>query len=291
MKWALVLSGGGARGLAHIGLLAELERRGAPRPGLVAGTSMGAIVGALYACGWDGERMERYALGFDIKRYLENPAFRLPDFALSRVLQAGTALGVLAMKRGLDSGERVLAELERLFEGRRFEDLDTPFACMAVDLVSGRERVFDSGPLALAVRASMSFPGVFAPVAIDGGLYADGGIVDNLPVRAALARGYKRVLASDVSTFPPLEPERMKNGLSVLLRCYDVASEKAQGRPQDQASLYLPIEGPVPIFGFDQAADALAMGRKAVSDAAPRLDRFFRPGPFRGRPFLRTLFR
>jgi hypothetical protein len=167
MKWALVLSGGGARGLAHIGVIKELERLGVPSPSLVAGTSMGAIIGALYASGWDAARLEAYARDFDIRDHIENPAFRLPDFAPLRILRAGSAMSGLLGSLALDTGTKASEELSRLLGELHIEDMPIPFACAATDLLSGNRVVLDSGPAVMAIRASMSFPGLFTPVWMD----------------------------------------------------------------------------------------------------------------------------
>lgn len=280
MKWALVLSGGGSRGFAHIGLIEELERRGVQPPSLVVGTSMGAVVGAMYALGWNSRRMENYVSAFKLTSLLENPTFRLPDFALSRLLQAGTALGALSKGRALDSGRQTLAEFKNIMgDDTRIESLPLPFACVAADLVSGRQAVLDSGPLAEAVRASAAYPAVFAPVEKDGMLLVDGGILNNLPVDVAYDRGLRRVLAMDVSPLKAMPTERMANGMSILMRCFDVASSAARPKPK-RGTLVLSHLDARSVFNFDDPAGAVALGRKTVAEAARALDAFFRPWPF-----------
>jgi NTE family protein len=291
MKWALVLSGGGARGLAHIGLLRKLEELGCPPPSFIAGCSMGAIVGALYAAGWSADRIEDYALTFEIKRFLENPAFRLPDFALSRLLRAGAAMGALATGRAMDSGSKVLAELERLLEGRRFEDMAIPFACVATDLCSGKERVFDSGPLAIALRASMSVPGVFSPVALGEDFLVDGGIVNNLPCSVARARGYKKILASDVSPFLAQSPAMLASGTSILLRSFDVAAHMALLPSEALASVKVVSDGEITSFQFDEVQAAVRMGEDGFNASLPEIRRFFRLSPFHLGEFLAKLLK
>ncbi len=291
MKWALVLSGGGARGLAHIGLLRGLERLGCPPPSFIAGTSMGAIVGALYAAGWSADRIEEYARAFDIKRFLENPAFRLPDFALSRLLRAGAAMGALATGKAMDSGAKVLAELERILEGRRFEDLAIPFACMATDLRGGKERAFDSGPLAIALRASMSVPGVFAPVTLGDEYLADGGIVNNLPCSLARAKGFTKILASDVSPFSVQSPAELASGVSILLRSFDVAANAAQAASESLASVRVVSNGELSSFQFDQLDAAIRMGTDGFNAALPEIRRFFGLSPFHLGEFLAKLLK
>jgi NTE family protein len=158
LKWALVLSGGGAKGLAHIGVIKALVERGYPEPSLIVGTSMGAIVGGLYASGMAINEMARFVLEeFDITRYLDSFVFKL-NGPMGKILQAGQLIGALAGKLGMDSGNQVLSLIERLTEHKNIEETRIPFRCNAMDLNSGKEVVFRSGSLARAVRASMSFP-------------------------------------------------------------------------------------------------------------------------------------
>lgn len=281
MKWALVLSGGGARGLAHIGVLRELERRGAPAPSFVAGASMGAIIGAMYSMGWDAARMENYARNFKLGDFMENPAYRLPDFALSRIVQAGAALRAMLRGPGLDSGDRVLAEFKRLFGGIRIEDMPVPFACTATDLVDGSTVVLDSGPLAEALRASMSFPGVFAPVRHEEKLLVDGGILDNMPCDLAKARGIRRILASNVSPLEDIEPSSLKNGMEVVTRCFNAATRKAQESIDAMASLTITSFDDSATFSFEHVDALIGLGERSASLATAKIDRFFVRGPSR----------
>jgi NTE family protein len=141
-KWALVLSGGGARGLAHIGLLKGLEKIKFPKPSLVVGTSMGAIVGGLYACGKTAAELEHFVIEeFRISNYLDSFVFRI-DGPVGRVIQTGQSLASLAGRPGIDPGQRVLELLEKLTEKKKIEDAVIPFRCNAVDLFSGNEVVF-----------------------------------------------------------------------------------------------------------------------------------------------------
>ncbi|PKL09763.1 MAG: hypothetical protein CVV51_02215 [Spirochaetae bacterium HGW-Spirochaetae-7] len=281
MKWALVLSGGGARGLAHIGVIKELERRGFPSPAFVAGASMGAIIGAMYSMGWDAARMEDYARSFRFGDFMENPAFRLPDFALSRLVQAGAALRAMLRGPGLDSGSRVLAEFRRLFGDTRIEDMPVPFACTATDLVSGRTVVLDSGPLADALRISMSYPGVFAPVRKDDMLLVDGGILDNMPCDAAKARGFRRILASNVSPLEEIDASSMLNGMAVVMRCLNAATRRAHQHIDAMASLTVTSFDNSATFGFEHVDALIGLGQRSAMLSAADIERFFARGTSR----------
>lgn len=172
----LVLSGGGARGFAHIGVLRALERSGA-KFDVVAGTSMGAILGAIYASGAKADDIYQLAARTDWRDVVD-----------------------LSLKTGLLKGDRFEGFLREILPAT-FEELPLPFAVVATDIESGEEVVISEGDLVSAVRASASFPGAFEPVHLAGRTLADGGIVNNLPINAATWLGANRVIASDVT--PP----------------------------------------------------------------------------------------
>ncbi len=158
---ALVLGGGGARGLAHIGAIEELLQRGYVIHS-IAGTSIGAIVGGFYASG----QLE------DLKQKFDQ-------------LSRRDIMSLIDLSLGLDhvaSGDKLEELMEEMFEGEKIEDLPISFRCCASDLVSGHEKVFSKGPLARAIRASISIPGFFRPVNIDGAAYVDGSVHNVLPL-------------------------------------------------------------------------------------------------------------
>ncbi|MHA1527530.1 MAG: patatin-like phospholipase family protein [Alphaproteobacteria bacterium] len=174
----LALGGGAALGWAHIGVLQVLEEAGL-KPGVVAGTSIGSIVGAAYVLG-EMDKVEEVALGvnwFEMARHA--------DFELF-----GT---------GLLGGDRIMETLRRYFGDVAIEDLDTPYAAVAADLASNEKVVFRSGPVVDAVRASISIPGIFRPVRDGDRLLVDGGLCDPVPVSVCRAMGATRVIAVDVA--------------------------------------------------------------------------------------------
>mgnify|MGYP006284641967 CR=1 FL=1 len=172
----LVLSGGGARGFAHIGVLQVLEERGT-RIDALAGTSMGAILGALYAAGYAADEIYELADGLGWRDVID-----------------------VSLQAGLMKGDKLRSFLAAHLP-ERFEQLRLPFAVTTTDVETGEEHVLMDGPLVDAVRASSSFPGAFDPVALAGRTLADGGIVNNLPVAAAALLGCDYVIASDAT--PP----------------------------------------------------------------------------------------
>ncbi|MEO1454943.1 MAG: patatin-like phospholipase family protein [Pseudomonadota bacterium] len=172
----VALGAGGARGWCHIGVLRALEARGMA-PDVVAGTSMGAVVGAIYAAG-KLDALEDWARGLTRQSYL-----RLMDVRLTNggIIEGGAI-------------ERVFGELDM---PARIEDLDVPFAAVACNMATGAEVVFDSGPIGPVVRASAALPGVLSPALIDNTWYLDGGLVNPVPVSAARRLGASRVIGVD----------------------------------------------------------------------------------------------
>lgn len=279
-RWALVLSGGGAKGFAHIGVLKALQSMGVGEPDLIAGTSMGAVVGCLYACGKSPEELEQYALHeFDLADHLESPFFRI-NGPVGRVFQTGQMLSYLAIRPGLDSGRKVLELLQRLTENKQFSETRIPFRCNAVDLLTGRERIFSEGFLAQAVRASLSFPAFFEPVGQDGQLLVDGGIINNLPINSAREAGIKRILAVDVGPFRMSSPKTLGSGAVILFRCLQVAIHHIERGDRDRAVLTLNADDGSSPFAFNKVEKLIALGERAVRERSKELERFFSPGLF-----------
>ncbi|MFJ5622224.1 patatin-like phospholipase family protein [Peribacillus loiseleuriae] len=175
-KIGLALGSGGARGFAHLGVIKVLKEAGISID-MIAGSSMGALVGSFYAAGSDVERLYRLSKVFKRKYYLD---FTVP-------------------KMGFVAGKKV-KELIRVFTyNKRIEELDIPLAIVATDIKKGEKVVFQSGPIAEAVRASISIPGIFVPEKIGDRLLVDGGVIDRVPVSVVRSMGADLVIAVDVS--------------------------------------------------------------------------------------------
>lgn len=158
---ALVLSSGGARGFAHIGAIRALEEKGYNITS-IAGTSMGALVGGIYATG-EMDQFEDWVRSIDVMEVL-----KLTDFTIS--------------SKGLVKGSKIIKKMKEIVPGRRIEDLNIPFCAIATDLNSGAEKVFCEGNLYDAIRASISIPTVFHPFRIGDHYYVDGGVVNPIPI-------------------------------------------------------------------------------------------------------------
>lgn len=188
-KIALVLSGGGARGIAHIGVIEELDRRGYTISS-IAGTSMGAVVGGMYALG-RLEDFKKWMLSLDKLK-----VFSLVDFSFST--------------QGLIKGDRVFDTLREFMDDEQIESLSIPFAAVAVDIRSKQEVVFDKGSLFKALRASVAIPTVVTPVEMGEGLLIDGGVLNNIPVNHVKRSENDRLIAVNVNADIGLEKSPIK---------------------------------------------------------------------------------
>ena len=249
----LALGGGGARGIAHLGVCQRLAELGVPLY-CIAGTSIGAIVGAIVASGNTDKALEWC---------------RMPDWKKLPKLMFETSLTAKA----LTPGKRVEALLEELIGSRDFSKLKTPFATVATDLHTGERVVMDSGDVLSAVRASMSIPGVFPPVERDGRVLVDGQFVDPVPVSLCRAMGADAVIAVDIN--PPNDPSGMKpyskfNMIDVLTSTFTIMNRSITDRilAVDRPDVLIrPKVGGVLALDFRRADRLVEIGRQAVDDA------------------------
>jgi len=270
-RLGLALSGGGARGIAHIGVLRVLQEAGI-LVHCVAGTSAGGVIGAGFCAGMSVDALAQEALYLSNLRHL----VRLVDRTPSR-------LGLLA-------GERIAAYVVGKIGRCDFRDLQIPLALMAVDLKAGEEVVLDSGSVVDAVRATMAYPAVFEPREMNGRLLVDGGLLNNLPVDVPRQMGADAVIAVDVSApqeyLANLSEMAGRNHLlpqvrltmATVARCIDIMvyrirAQKLAEHPPDV--LICPaVPADVGVFsGFPRAAECIAAGEQAARDALPAIER------------------
>jgi len=189
-KVALVLSGGGARGIAHIGVIEELVKYGFEISS-ISGTSMGAVVGGVYALG----KMEEY------KNWLYTldkiKLFRLVDFSFTA--------------QGLVKGDKLLNTIKTFIPDANIEDLNIPYSAVAADIINKKEVVFTKGSIIDAIRASMAIPTIFTPVKTENGLLIDGGIINNLPINHVKRAADDILIAVDVNADIPLDKPAIAN--------------------------------------------------------------------------------
>lgn len=190
----LVLSGGGVRGMAHIGLIKAMREHGIEAK-MVAGTSIGALVGALYADDRSAEDMLNF--------FRETPLFQYSFFAIN--------------KPGFIDTERYISIFKKFFPDNSFESLKKPLSVVATNLLSGDVRIFEKGELIKPLLASAALPPVFSPVDIDGVLYADGGIMNNFP-KECVENRTEFIIGSNVSITVPVEKKDLRNSLQLAGR-------------------------------------------------------------------------
>lgn len=248
---ALVLGGGGCRGYGHIGFIKGLEEHGL-KPDLVVGSSVGSLIGALYASGMSATQLER----------------------LGRRVSANTMRDWIFPNLGIFGGERIARFITTHVSVATIEALPIRFAAVATDLQSGKRTVFDRGDLGLAVQASTSLPGLIEPVRAGGRYYVDGNISSPVPAAVARELGAQRVVAVDV-TFPP-EQADLRDPFDTLYQAFSILTRKLA--LEDRANADLVIEPKLPVHNDMSPAtlDALvAAGRQAAFDAMPVIKRLF----------------
>lgn len=282
----LVLGGGGARGFAHVAVLRELERLRVPVD-CIAGTSMGAIVGGLYASGMDADALEREMRALDWSSVFRDGVDR-PDRSFRRkrdddlaLLPARPGIGNTGIKlpAGVLSGQRVTLLLERLTlpvgASRDFNQLPIPYRAVATDLNTGQAVVLGEGNLAMAMRASLSIPGVFKPVVLGDRVLIDGGLANQLPVDVVRAMGADIVIAVDVGT--PLAKLDESAGLVQIIDQISgfmtVGGTDAQARTlgPDDVLVRPALGASVGTADFAKFEEALRIGEQSLEAVRPRL--------------------
>jgi NTE family protein len=281
-KVVVVLAGGGAKGFAHLAVLRRLEKDGVKISRLV-GTSMGAVIGGLYASGMSTDAIEKVignldpqsvALDLVARKDLSNRV-RAYQQKYPINIEFGLKDGGLTFARGVSDGQRFLTLLQELTSNvspkGSFNELKIPFRAVATRYRDGEMTVFDRGPLHLAIRASMAAPGVFAPVEIDGETYVDGGLVANVPVEVALREGADVMVVSYLGI---KEPQNLHlasdNALSVANRMLDLLIGQNERRsiallrPQD--ILVNPQLTNIAFTDFGKAKQIIEVGENAVAE-------------------------
>jgi NTE family protein len=278
-KIGLVLGGGGARGAAHVGVLKVLEREKV-KIDFIAGTSMGAIVGGMYAAGYKADEIERRLSGTDWQDVLQDDSNRidmpmerkLASLELSDRIELGVDSGGIRLPRGVIQGQKLLAtfryHLSPVADIDDFDRLAIPFRCVATDLKDGSAVVFKSGDLPFAIRASMSVPAVFQPVRDDQRrMLIDGMVADNVPINVARSMGATRLIVVDVGeglqdTKELNSPLAVTNQVLSILMSRKTESDLATLGAKDV--LIRPDLGTTSTSDFPLTPAIIAMGEKAA---------------------------
>lgn len=247
LKIGLALGGGAAKGFAHIGVIKMLEASGI-HPDVVAGTSAGSVVGALYASGMDAFALQQTAFGLDEAKIRD----------------------VRLFSGGLVQGQALQDYVNQLLHKQPIEQLKMPFAAVATELESGTRTVFVRGNTGRAVRASSSIPGVFEPVEIHGKHYVDGGVVSPIPVDAARQLGADFVIAVDISAAPDgSNPQGMMN---IVGQSIDIMGRQLAAQESARADVVIrPDLRGIGLTAFEQKNQAILEGEKAALAAVPAI--------------------
>ncbi|HEX3395968.1 MAG TPA: patatin-like phospholipase family protein [Steroidobacteraceae bacterium] len=282
----LVLSGGGARGMAHIGVLKVLEELKVPID-CIAGTSMGAVVGGLYASGMTAAQIDATMRSVDWQEAFRDAPPRA-DLAFRRKqddrnflvrLPLGLKHGKILLPKGFIQGQKLQETLRQLTlpfsNSTNFDSLPTPFRAVATDLVTGNAVLLDKGDLSIAMRASISAPGLFAPVETQGLLLVDGGLAENLPIDVARQMHADILIVSDVS-FPLQSRSALDSALSISNQMLAILVRKDADRQRATLGasdiLIEPPLGSASSTDFTAANATIAAGEKAARAMLSRLD-------------------
>lgn len=260
-KIAVVLAGGGAKGVAHISALKTIEDAGIPID-LVVGTSMGSIIGGMYAVGYSPDSMRTIVGSNDwVKLIMDNPDYGSPRISarmddenyIFRMAidhkdrsQSGGRAGVIQGRNVMKFFRSLTSHIPDSID---FSDLPVQFACVATNAFTGEPQVFTEGNLPKCIRASMAIPTVFTPININGSSYIDGGIADNFPVDVARSLGADIVIGVNL-VIPTTEEELTNSAVDILMNVFDLNSRNVLAKNIKDADIYIPID----VTGYSAAS-------------------------------------
>lgn len=246
-KIGVVLSGGGAKGMAHIGVLKALEEAGI-YPDYITGTSMGSIVGGLYAIGWTPDNIEKMALDIDWNFVLSNNillnkvAFEEKDFYGRYITEFPIKDKKIYLPQGAIEGQELTLLLSKVTREahsiKDFNDFPVPFACIATNIETGEPEILNSGSLPEALRASMSIPSIFTPMEIGDKLYVDGGLTRNFPVQEVKDMGADIVIGVFVSS-DLNKKNKLSSMIDVLMQSAFVMSAHDSNKQKELVDIYV----------------------------------------------------
>ena len=295
-KIGLVLSGGGAKGLAHIGVLKVLEEAGI-RPDYIGGASMGGIVGALYAMGYSADSLEAIAKSIRWPYYLSDDIPRT-DITIEEkddhdrfVFSVPIAEKGIKIPGGVINGQNIENLLSKLcapvYEIRDFDKFQIPFLCNATDMVTGKEVVFRSGYLPDALRATMAIPSIFEPIDMEGALLVDGGLVNNFPAERVKEMGADIIIGVDVG-FQYYPKDQLNTMFRIIEQSLFFYGETNTSRNKKLCNIIIsPPLGKFNAGSFNACDSLIALGEatarrifpqlKALADSLKALDQSFGP--------------
>ncbi len=247
-KIGLALGAGGARGFAHIGVLRALEENNI-KIDCVSGTSMGSIIGGIYACGTDMERVQQFFTTTSEKMFMD---YTFP-------------------KRGAMAGRR-FEELIKLFtKDMSFEDLTLPFNCVACDLISAKGMILDTGKIYKAIRCSMSVPGMFEPYNYKGCMFVDGAVVDRVPIQACREMGADYIIGVDVG-YKGKKNEIPKNVFEIMNLSFDIMGwEMTKLKINTADCMIMPDVTHIHPYKMDAVEESIEIGYNAAMEQMEKL--------------------
>jgi len=283
-KIGLVFEGGGALGFAHIGVIQWIEEHHIPVD-YVAGTSMGGLVGGLYASGFSADEIKTFVKTIDWQTVLSGQvpfqalSYRRKEdkLAFPNRLEFGLK-GGFNLPSGLNTGAAVGLLFDRTllpyWDLKSFNDLPIPFRCVATDLTTGQPHIFEDGSLPQALRATMSIPGVFSPVHHGNEIYSDGGAVDNLPVDVARSMGAQVVVSSYLNSGPP-NPESLNSLTGVVGRNISIMVAANEVRSLKDSNIVISSDvSKYASLAFSKSDEIIPIGYKTAQQMAPELEKY-----------------
>ncbi|EZH74967.1 patatin [Aquimarina atlantica] len=273
LKIGLVLSGGGAKGLAHIGALKIIEDAGV-RIDYIGGTSMGAIVGALYASGYRAAELDSIFRAVDFDAFIQDELPRSAKTFYEREDSEKYAVTLpfdkfkIGLPKGLSKGQNFYNQFSRftahVSEVRDFNNLPIPFFCMATNIETGEQVLLDKGYLPDAVAASGALPSVFSPVELNGILMTDGGVTNNYPVKEIKEKGAEIVIGIDVQD-SLMSRDQLTSVTDIMLQINNFRTYEAMKSKVSETDLYIkPSITDFSVISFDQVDQIIANGEKAA---------------------------
>lgn len=274
----LVLSGGGAKGYAHVGVLEELEKMGIPID-YIGGTSMGAIVGGLYASGYSAKELNKIVHEVDFEEIIYNDSDRNVTPFYQKMHNDKYLISLefdhfkLSFPKAISKGQGVINTLTKYFQRTQtFDQLAIPFLCVATDIETGKQKVFSSGYLPQIVFASGAYPTLFNPVNIDSHYYTDGGVANNFPVKEVRDAGVDIIIGVDLSEGLQKE-ENLKNAASILEQIISFGiEEKSESQRKLTDVLITPNIKGFSVIDFEKKDTLIELGRHAATQVKGKLD-------------------
>ncbi|MAL58443.1 MAG: patatin [Flavobacteriaceae bacterium] len=281
LKVGLVLSGGGAKGLAHIGVLKEIEKAGV-RVDYIGGTSMGAIIGALYASGYTAHQLDSIFNELDFETLIRDDVPRRAKTFYEKEDDEKYALTFpfddfqLRFPSAISKGQNVYNLLSRLLihvkDVEDFNDLPIPFLCIATDVEKGKQVVLNKGYLPRMIAASGALPSLFSPVNIDDTIYVDGGVVNNYPIDEVKALGADIIIGVDVQD-TLRSRDKLKSALDILLQINNYRTIEGMAKKRKKTDVYInPKIDEFSVVSFDQGRKIIEAGENAANEISSQLN-------------------